>query len=58
MNVDGDIVDDSCEERCSVMESSGKMDADEGDGVKNEGNKSSTIRVNTMVITDSGVACW
>ena len=30
-------------ERCSVMESSGKREADEGDGVMNECNKSSLL---------------
>ena len=37
-------------------------EVDEGDGVKNEGDKSSTTRVTMMVLTDSGVfwegVCW
>ena len=42
-------------ERCSSDKKESREDADEGDGVMDEGDKSSTTRVTRMALTDSGV---
>ena len=42
-------------EWCPVMESSGKRESDEGDGVMNEGDKSSITHVIRTAHTNSGV---
>ena len=53
MNVDGDIVDGGCYE--AIRKKGFGRDADEGNGVMNEGDQSSTTRVTRTVLTDRGV---
>ena len=59
MNVDEDIVDGSCSGEVLsdgvIGEEEVGGDADESDGVMNEGDKSFTICVIKTVLTDSGV---
>ena len=61
MNVDGDIVDSGCKGEEVLSDGvigkegvGGEMD--EGDGVLNEGDKSSTICITRTDLTGSGVA--
>ena len=66
MDIDGDIVDGGCNGEVLsdgfIGEERVGGEADKGDGVMNEGDKSSTSRVTRTIVTDCGVVrvrvCW
>ena len=59
MNVDGDIVDDGCDEEvlCNCVAGKKRVSgkAGEGDRVVNEGDESSSTRIGMAVLTGNGV---